>query len=220
MIRIVRVLYFGTRRRRNPYRTKRLLAERYEELRRQALGYADSCSPGLGLVLFTRQGMVSWMHAWPVRTSSPYEKPYATDSPRPPTAFDTRAEIAWVLASMVLSMRKGILQDRRSPSPESPLNIHISFFQPNPCRPPSVSGPQRNVLKMLFATHPGPTDSEWLQVLNAVFCVGKRKEKPQGIRAPDSKRDCRHCPSGVVPEACRFQAARWIRPQMLPNTSP
>ena len=88
-----------------------MLTARYEELRRQALGYTGSCSPGLGLVLFQRQGMVSWIHAWPVcGSSSASEKACAIDWPKPSTAFDTRAEVVAVLASMVLSMRKGMVR--------------------------------------------------------------------------------------------------------------
>ena len=88
-----------------------MLTARYEELRRQALGYTGSCRPGLGLVLFRRQGMVSWIHAWPVcGASSTSEKACAMDWPKPSTAFDTRAEVVVVLASMVLSMRKGMVR--------------------------------------------------------------------------------------------------------------
>jgi len=88
-----------------------MLSARYEELRRQALGYTGSCSPGLGLVLFRRQGMVSWIHAWPVRgSSSASEKACAMGWPKPSTAFDTRAEVVAVLASMVLSRRKGMVR--------------------------------------------------------------------------------------------------------------
>jgi len=88
-----------------------MLTARYEELRRQALGYTASCSPGLGLVLFQRQGMVSWIRAWPVcGSSSGSEKACAMDLLKPSTAFDTRAEVVALLASMVLRMRKGMVR--------------------------------------------------------------------------------------------------------------
>ncbi len=39
-------------------------ADRYEDLRRHALGGAPVTGGGLGLTLFLRKGMAAWMEAW------------------------------------------------------------------------------------------------------------------------------------------------------------
>jgi hypothetical protein len=54
--------------------------------------------------------MVSWIHVWPVcGASSASEKACVMDLPKPSTACDTRTEVVAVLASMVLSRRKGMV---------------------------------------------------------------------------------------------------------------
>lgn len=69
--------------------------ERYEALRRQALG-GESSGWGLGLALLQRRGVVAWARAWPATPSTvparvPVEVPAGGD------------ELVGVLATMALA---------------------------------------------------------------------------------------------------------------------
>lgn len=75
----------------------------YEQLRNDAVSLSAGRTPAPGLALFLRKGMSAWMRAW---------KPYlaTTDAATaPPPAgslhgsFDIRAQIANILAGMILS---------------------------------------------------------------------------------------------------------------------
>ena len=79
------------------------LADRYEELRGEALGQSVGRGPGLGLALFIRRGMAAWMEAWANCTPQ-----VAPDSVRPPPAdrafpIGVRSQVAGVLVEMVMS---------------------------------------------------------------------------------------------------------------------
>jgi hypothetical protein len=71
------------------------LIARYEELRSQVLG---GLSHGMGLALFLRQGMRSWIEAWRQCTlAAPREHQSEQAVPAP-----LRTELTMLLASMVL----------------------------------------------------------------------------------------------------------------------
>jgi len=76
----------------------------YESLREEALAGRRG-SGGLGLALFLRDGMASWMRAWIQATAShvrPMEKRERAE-PGPPA--DVRTDLVAILAQMVLSPR-------------------------------------------------------------------------------------------------------------------
>ncbi len=85
----------------NPVASEDLI-NRYEELRLQALGQSGS-SRGLGLALFLRQGMRSWIESWsmcaPPRPM--HEVSNGHSIPR-----ELEGEITNILAGMVLSSRR------------------------------------------------------------------------------------------------------------------
>ncbi len=75
-------------------------ADRYEHLRQRGLEVGSRlCEGAQGLVLFLRQGMMSWMSELAAETS----KPPARSSPprRGATVDEDCVEIMWMLASMV-----------------------------------------------------------------------------------------------------------------------
>ncbi len=79
------------------------LVSHYEQLRNDALSVSAGRAPAPGLALFLRKGMTAWMQAW---------KPFLVTNgapPAPPPAasldgsFPVRAQIANILAGMILS---------------------------------------------------------------------------------------------------------------------
>ena len=72
------------------------LIARYEELRSQVLG---GLGHGMGLALFLRQGMRSWIEAWRHCTLGAPREQNQSD---PTVATPLRTELAMLLASMVL----------------------------------------------------------------------------------------------------------------------
>ena len=70
----------------------------YEDLRRQALGGVGT---GRGLVLFLRQGMRSWIEAWPRTWHVPVD-PSREHAPASTMPGAVRADVVRLLASLVL----------------------------------------------------------------------------------------------------------------------
>jgi hypothetical protein len=76
------------------------LVARYEELRSQVMGGLGN---GMGLALFVRQGMRSWIEAWRYCTLG---TPPAQPQPEPALPAPLRTELTLLLASMVLLNHK------------------------------------------------------------------------------------------------------------------
>jgi hypothetical protein len=72
------------------------LVARYEELRSQVMGGLGN---GMGLALFVRQGMRSWIEAWRYCTLGTQP---AQHQPEPAVPALLRTELTLLLASMVL----------------------------------------------------------------------------------------------------------------------
>ena len=77
----------------------RRLVERYEELRRRALG-GEADGWRLGLAVLQRQGVAAWIHAWDEIGSAPVP---ARSTPAPAGC----EQIVAVLASMALACAVG-----------------------------------------------------------------------------------------------------------------
>lgn len=80
----------------------------YEQMRGTVM---DPLSNGLvtlqGLALFLRQGMAAWMGAW--STSAPAQEPDRAAPPTPPPLPQSiQAQLAMILAGMILSQRQEI----------------------------------------------------------------------------------------------------------------
>jgi hypothetical protein len=82
------------------------LVAHYEQLRSDALSYsAGGRGHGLGMIVFLRQGMLSWMRAW-----SRYSGGSLSPSP-PPAQGDTtvpveiRSQITTILAAMIVGQQ-------------------------------------------------------------------------------------------------------------------
>ena len=74
----------------------------YEELRQQAVTGSRGEGKALGMTLFLRQGMRSWIEAWLCFQSNSPVTQHNEPDPYPALAMDLRAEIAMILTSMVL----------------------------------------------------------------------------------------------------------------------
>lgn len=75
----------------------------YEQLRNDALSLSARRTSTLGLALFLRKGMAAWMRAWkPYLATAGTAKAKAPAS-SPNCSFDMRAQIANILAGMILS---------------------------------------------------------------------------------------------------------------------
>jgi hypothetical protein len=85
-----------------PLASKELI-NRYEELRLQALGLSGS-SQGLGLGLFLRQGMRSWMESW--SKCAPPARPTQEVSICHSFPCELQGEVTNILAGLVLSSRR------------------------------------------------------------------------------------------------------------------
>jgi hypothetical protein len=73
----------------------------YEELRRHVLENETGDRGELGLVLFIREGMMSWARAWSDSMKESQRKPMdRVDSPKVPAAL--YGEVVMILAQMVL----------------------------------------------------------------------------------------------------------------------
>jgi hypothetical protein len=76
--------------------------ERYEQLRRQALG-GEPSGWRLGMALLERRGVVAWTRAWQATTSHPASRPAA-----PVVAMANAGdELVGALASMALARMAG-----------------------------------------------------------------------------------------------------------------
>jgi hypothetical protein len=78
----------------------RVLVDRYEELRRQALG-GGGHGWRLGLAVLHRQGMVAWIHAWDDIA------PLSTVPPPASVPSTHCTQMVAVLASMALAVVEG-----------------------------------------------------------------------------------------------------------------
>lgn len=75
-------------------------ADRYEHLRKRGLEVGSRlCDGAQGLVLFLRQGMMSWMTELAAVASNPPARP--SPPQRSPMVDEHCVEIMWTLASMV-----------------------------------------------------------------------------------------------------------------------
>lgn len=77
----------------------------YEQLRNDALSLSAGRTSAPGLALFLRKGMSAWMRAW-----KPYLATNGSATAPPPAgslhgSFDIRAQIANILAGMILSQQ-------------------------------------------------------------------------------------------------------------------
>jgi hypothetical protein len=78
------------------------LVDRYEELRCQALG---EMGRGLGMVLFIREGMKTWIEAWMNSVLRIAERPPSSLGSRLIVPPGVREEAILVLAGMALSIQ-------------------------------------------------------------------------------------------------------------------
>jgi hypothetical protein len=84
------------------------VGEGYEELRKQALGTRAKSQGGLGLALLMRQGMKSWMDAWPLRAPEVSLRPLPESSREEIVPLDLRTEMVMILTGMALSARQEV----------------------------------------------------------------------------------------------------------------
>ena len=83
------------------------LIARYEELRRQALGRFGAQAQGLAL--FMRRGMCAWMQAWSQCVPPPLPTPTAPPDDPQTCPAQLHAQVAMLLANMVLFARQEAL---------------------------------------------------------------------------------------------------------------
>jgi len=81
------------------------LAAHYEQLRQDAMRQSISGGRGLGLALFLRSGMTTWMQAWSECAS------VETQTHSPPSGDETipvdlRSQVTSLLAGMILSLQQ------------------------------------------------------------------------------------------------------------------
>lgn len=83
------------------------MVARYEQLRGDALEPANRLAAAPGRALFLRQGMAGWMLAW----NSCMDKPGIQQNPapaaNPPLSQGLRAQLAIILAGMILGQGQG-----------------------------------------------------------------------------------------------------------------
>jgi len=82
------------------------LVAHYEQLRRDATDMSSRGREALGLALFLRRGMAAWMQAWSqcldcVTPPAPSSPPATT-----PVPMDVRAQVAMLLAGIILSLHQ------------------------------------------------------------------------------------------------------------------
>ena len=82
------------------------LIDRYEELRRQVLKQRGSQAHGLAL--FIRRGMCAWMQAWR-QCVPPPPSPAAPSNDRETCPVQLHAQVAMLLANMVLFARQEVI---------------------------------------------------------------------------------------------------------------
>ena len=80
------------------------LLSSYEDLRRTAVGPAEGGSCGVGLGIFIRSGMASWLKTCATFMRPGKPPPLRVEQPQPVFAPDLRNEVAMVLAEMALSV--------------------------------------------------------------------------------------------------------------------
>lgn len=83
--------------------TAPVLLSCYEDLRGAAVGADVEAGHGVGLTLFIKHGMASWMQTCASFAPSPRREPPTRQVERPSLHPDVRAEVAMVLAEMALS---------------------------------------------------------------------------------------------------------------------
>jgi hypothetical protein len=88
------------------------LTEQYEQLRREATGCSEHAAQGLGLALFLRRGMTAWMQAWSqcADRGAPNTRPHPASIA--PVPKDLRAQIATLLAGIILGLQQEATYDR------------------------------------------------------------------------------------------------------------
>lgn len=78
------------------------LTAHYEQLRDDALSLTAGHQPTLGLDLLLRQGMAAWMQAWSACVQKPGVEAVPPSAPRPTNSLDVRAQMASILAGVIL----------------------------------------------------------------------------------------------------------------------
>ena len=95
------------------------LLNRYEQLRRQALGELFTEGAGLGLALFIRRGMTAWMKAWTEHVSGVgavgIRKPVVENA----IQQNISNQVTMVLTNMVMSLERTEINDDYRDKPES-----------------------------------------------------------------------------------------------------
>jgi len=84
---------------------------RYEALRRRAMEDGPAAT-GWGFALFVGRGLVAWMRAWSRGSARPVERAagaIATDSPTLTLSSSVYRQMAAIVATMILDMRKEVL---------------------------------------------------------------------------------------------------------------
>lgn len=88
------------------------LAAHYEQLRSEILSCPVGCRQGLGLVVFLRQGMLSWMRAWSRCASSSQPRPSALPRTETTLPLEIRDQITTVLAAMIVGQQQEAFRER------------------------------------------------------------------------------------------------------------
>jgi hypothetical protein len=81
------------------------LSAHYEQLRQDAMRQSISGGRGLGLALFLRSGMTSWMQAWSECASFETETHSPSDG-NETIPVDLRSQVTSLLAGMILSLQQ------------------------------------------------------------------------------------------------------------------
>jgi hypothetical protein len=79
----------------------------YEQLRDDALDPANRLAAPPGRALFLRRGMAGWMLAWSACRDEPDARPNPVRAASPPLPQDLRAQLATILAGMILGQQQG-----------------------------------------------------------------------------------------------------------------
>jgi hypothetical protein len=84
------------------------LSAHYEQLRQDAMRQSISGGRGLGLALFLRSGMTTWMQAWSECASFETEthSPSGGNERRETIPVDLRSQVTSLLAGMILSLQQ------------------------------------------------------------------------------------------------------------------
>jgi hypothetical protein len=78
----------------------------YEQLRGDALDPASRLVTTPGRALLLRQGMAAWMRVWSACVNKPVVAPSPASTTRPPLSQGLRAQIASILAGMILGQQQ------------------------------------------------------------------------------------------------------------------